>query len=1063
MTGKSLWRITILLLTALLVLIALPSAVNAAEKKRLMETYHIGSDGNVNSWTEYAYTAQGHRITTTHSTQNTKVREYDASDNVIRESTYEKDRQTGENRLTYETEYSYTADGKPTVLHIIAYSGDQVLHSYTYYEYDAAGRETATRSVNYKGEEYTRSRRVYNADGTSKKTTELYSKGTWRISQETWYNEHNLETRSNHYNNESSVYVTHNYEYVLDANGRVLQKITSTNNSRMIDQYERNARGGVIRHDMISDSGASTYYHEAYINQFDAKGKQIFTYYTTYDKNGNVTDSYIRDEFEYDPDGYHICTRSYTSYGSTLELSHSSYYIYLDSSGTRPDHILLPQRNDRRQLYLDNDLCLAELRNLTQADVVSRYYGRQITECIYDADATVYYYDVPGTLRFVFNRRDSDHLQYAFWYSEDFYSDMLMEISNVLSFNGYEFDRGSNEPNCLGFYEERAKYEGGGRITLAYLAEGVDNVKCPTYLCFAYPQEPRDPLAAAPVRASTPRPTAVRTRTPAPTATPTPTPLPISTEFNSRWAHVWKRVGEPDTQLIITENPDGSLHAEMYFYRMVFLESDFVAFSDPTVDFFINDSDMGGTMSLEPDGSLSLHMLSIAPGDEFYEYFTENEFIYTLDGEPAAEDEQPDADAPQTSFEWSGYWMTGDESQGELALTSHADGSVSLAVSFLRTLSFEVDGTTDGEFLDFATENGEFVGALMRINSDTLRFSVSEGYILDPESEYASFFQDRVFDFHPAAYEDLYYISPDDRTAYDTGWTGHWASIGGDYESHLYITEDDQGNYVPTFTFDTGHTFTGSSSQYEENVIDLVTDEFGCMLTLNPKRRVILVTEPYTTVDAVNDWLDAHRRVIDYEWVDTGSAQQTGSAKTEPPSAPSRGTATPFPVIPGVGANTLPIPGKPGHRQVPVNRVAATSWIESKKDPTTFMPDRMIDGDETTSYQFSTRVTKPGQAYLYFEFNEPVSMDELWIKNGFWKITDGKDQYTRNSRIKKMTVEFLTDRSGYRDGQSFTLKDDKARKDWTVLSLGRRTGVTGVRVRVQKCFVAGVTTGLLLI
>ncbi len=37
----------------------------------------------------------------------------------------------------------------------------------------------------------------------------------------------------------------------------------------MIDQYERNARGGVIRHDMISDSGAS-YYHEAYINQFTA-------------------------------------------------------------------------------------------------------------------------------------------------------------------------------------------------------------------------------------------------------------------------------------------------------------------------------------------------------------------------------------------------------------------------------------------------------------------------------------------------------------------------------------------------------------------------------------------------------------------------------------------------------------------------------------------------------------------------------------------------------------------------------------------------------------------------
>ena len=1045
MTGPRLWKMTALTLTALLLLILCTGTGSAAERKRLMEEYTISSDGKVGGWTEYTYTAQGHRIETEHDGWwKTRISEYNESGKIIKESYYVKKRETGENTLFSDTEYIYTADDKLACRHSISYStGD---HSYEYHDFDSAGREVGMRHV-VAGEELSHTRREYNADGSY--IVKSYFKES--LSTEEWYNEYGLITRNIHYNEDGSIipYNYATYEYILDANGKVLQKITNSNNIKTIERYERNERGVETRRETITDSGSS-YYHEAYDHQFDARGRQISTTYTTYDRNGNIENSYLQEEFEYDENGQFGYIRTYSQYFSTLDLNYTRYFVYQDPSGIRPELASPPRKNDSRPLYLDNDICLAELRGLTRADVVSRYYGRQLSECIYDADATVYYYDVPGSLRFVFNRRDSDHLLYAFWYSEDFYSDMLMEVSNVLSYNGYDFDRGSNEPNCLGFYEETATYDGGGRITLAYLAEEVDNVTCPTYLCFAYPQEPRGQYSAAPVTTAVPAPTSARTYTPAPTATPAP--LPISTAYNDRWTHVWKRVGEPDTELIISENPDGSLHAEMFFYRMGAFESDFLAFEDPVADFFITDSDMGGMLELSPDGSLRLYMMSIAQDDFFYEYFTENEFIFTLDEEPAAGSDHADPDEANESAEWDGYWMTIDDSQGELAITAHADGSVTLAVSFLRTLSFETDAVPDGNFLEFSTQNGEFAGSIVRANNNILLFSVSDGYILDPESEYASFFQDRVFDFHPAAYEDLYYISPDDRTAYDTGWTGHWASIGGDYESHLYITEDDQGNYVPTFTFDTGHTFTGSSSQYEENVIDLITDEFGCMLTLNPKRGIILVTEPYTTVDAVNDWLDAHSRVIDYEWVDAGSAPQNGSTKTEPLAAPGRGTVTPAPTIPAAGANTLPIPGKPGCLQVPVARVSATSWIESQKDPSAFLPERMIDGDETTSYQFSAKVTKPGQAFLYFEFNEPVELDELWIKNGFWKITDGKDQYTRNSRIKKMSVEYFTAQGGYQKGQSYTLKDDKARKDWTVLSLGRRTGVTGVRVRVDSIY-----------
>ena len=269
-------------------------------------------------------------------------------------------------------------------------------------------------------------------------------------------------------------------------------------------------------------------------------------------------------------------------------------------------------------------------------------------------------------------------------------------------------------------------------------------------------------------------------------------------------------------------------------------------------------------------------------------------------------------------------------------------------------------------------------------------------------------------------------------------WLGHWTCIGGDYESHLYITEDDQGNYIPTFTFDTGHSFTGSSSQFDEYVIDLITDEFGCMLTLSPQLRTIVVSEIYTTVDAVNEWLDAHGRFLKYTLAESGTETQQPVAS--------------FPIVPEApDSSMLPIAGKPGHRKVPVTRADATSWIESKKDPTAYIPQRMIDGDETTSYQFSTKVTRLGNAYLYFEFGGPVDLDELWIKNGFWKITDGKDQYTRNSRIKKMTVEYFSDGGSY-NAQSFTLKDDRDRKDWTVLDLGRKTDVTAVRIRVDSIY-----------
>ena len=149
---------------------------------------------------------------------------------------------------------------------------------------------------------------------------------------------------------------------------------------------------------------------------------------------------------------------------------------------------------------------------------------------------------------------------------------------------------------------------------------------------------------------------------------------------------------------------------------------------------------------------------------------------------------------------------------------------------------------------------------------------------------------------------------------------------------------------------------------------------------------------------------------------------------------------------------TEPIPGRSGVSRITVTGVDATSWIKGK-DPKAYAPQSMIDGNETTSFQFSTKTTKPGKEYLYFEFAGPATVDQLWIKNGFWKITEGYDQYVRNCRVKKMTIEYRYEGSDdYKDPKSISLKDDKKRKDWTVVELKRHEHVTGVRILIQAIY-----------
>ena len=153
----------------------------------------------------------------------------------------------------------------------------------------------------------------------------------------------------------------------------------------------------------------------------------------------------------------------------------------------------------------------------------------------------------------------------------------------------------------------------------------------------------------------------------------------------------------------------------------------------------------------------------------------------------------------------------------------------------------------------------------------------------------------------------------------------------------------------------------------------------------------------------------------------------------------------------------VPVPSEPeevapGVVSVPVSRVEASSWIEGKTQDA-YKPFRMTDGNEHTAWQFSTKKSRLKETYAYFSFDVPQEINALWIKNGFWTVTRGLDQYTRNSRVRKLGIAFRYEGSDdWTDKQTVKLQDDKKRKDWQKIDLGNHTRVTGVRFRIMSIY-----------
>ena len=153
------------------------------------------------------------------------------------------------------------------------------------------------------------------------------------------------------------------------------------------------------------------------------------------------------------------------------------------------------------------------------------------------------------------------------------------------------------------------------------------------------------------------------------------------------------------------------------------------------------------------------------------------------------------------------------------------------------------------------------------------------------------------------------------------------------------------------------------------------------------------------------------------------------------------------------------ISGETNRVKVCLAGVDASGYIVNKKNPDKWLPEHAVDGDESTCWQVSGKKGLKGTVWLQLNTGAEQTVEELWVKNGFWAYNDkGRDQYHINARPKDIRVEFLyAGEMNYRDSVSLKLKDEVF-TDWQRFDTGRREHVTSVRIWVWKAAAAMAAT-----
>ncbi len=259
---------------------------------------------------------------------------------------------------------------------------------------------------------------------------------------------------------------------------------------------------------------------------------------------------------------------------------------------------------------------------------------------------------------------------------------------------------------------------------------------------------------------------------------------------------------------------------------------------------------------------------------------------------------------------------------------------------------------------------------------------------------------------------------------------GDYTLIGIAYES-----QTEGGTRYPSFSVTSTDMAIGTYSDIKNfsNVIDVDT---------------------LTYVD-INDMVDAY--VTGYHGDDTVSISSdfaasdvyttvriTPSQTTSKQTTSAKATATPAPTQKTTTSTTS--------SSLAVKEIKASIEMNPSSSGTTFWAANMIDGKETTCWQYRVK-DGDAAAYLYITFSQKADVASLWIKNGFWKTTNGNDQYTRNSRPKTIELSFkYSGSTQYKNPIRITLNDDTVRKSWQKHSFDTQEDVIVIKIRIVSIY-----------
>ena len=145
--------------------------------------------------------------------------------------------------------------------------------------------------------------------------------------------------------------------------------------------------------------------------------------------------------------------------------------------------------------------------------------------------------------------------------------------------------------------------------------------------------------------------------------------------------------------------------------------------------------------------------------------------------------------------------------------------------------------------------------------------------------------------------------------------------------------------------------------------------------------------------------------------------------------------------------------GQGSSGEVLVSSVTATSYIRNRADPSKFIPERLIDNNYGTNWQFSTKTTSLQNCEVCFYFQYSSTVSNMMIRNGYWGTNGNMNGYFNNSRPRQIEVSYRYDYSWqWSDAQVFTLQDHSGYLYQQYLSLGTHQRVTAVRLRVLSIY-----------